>query len=129
MIPKYRDIVDLIKKGSTIEAQEQIMALREAALELQEENQTLKDKIRELESKLSIEGQLVYEKPSYWLIQGDSKDGPFCQKCKDTDDQLVRLQGGKNDFWSCRACSSRFKGPKYQPPKPASRRPSSWMSV
>ena len=35
MLPKYRDIVDLLKKGSTLEAQEQIMRLREGALELQ----------------------------------------------------------------------------------------------
>ena len=41
MIPKYKDIIDLVKKGSTIEAQEKIMQLREAAMELKEENLTL----------------------------------------------------------------------------------------
>jgi hypothetical protein len=35
MLPRYKDIVDLLKKGSTMEAQEQIMSLREGALELQ----------------------------------------------------------------------------------------------
>jgi hypothetical protein len=44
MLPKYKDIVELLKKGSTIEAQEQIMNLREGALELQEENHELKQK-------------------------------------------------------------------------------------
>ena len=41
-LPRYKDIVELIKKGSTIEAEEQILALRKAALELQEENLDLK---------------------------------------------------------------------------------------
>lgn len=36
--PNYKDIIELIKKGSTIEAQEKIMELREGALALQEEN-------------------------------------------------------------------------------------------
>ena len=32
-LPRYKDIVDLIKQGATDEAQEQILVLREAALE------------------------------------------------------------------------------------------------
>lgn len=34
MLPKYKDITELIKKGATVEALEKIMELREAALEL-----------------------------------------------------------------------------------------------
>ena len=49
LLPNYKDIVDLIKKGSTIEAQEKIMELREGALGLQEENLELKAKIKDLE--------------------------------------------------------------------------------
>jgi len=33
LLPRYKDIVDLIKQGNIAEAQEQILALREAALE------------------------------------------------------------------------------------------------
>lgn len=43
-MPSYKDIVDLIKKGATIEAQEKIMELREAAVELQDENISLRQK-------------------------------------------------------------------------------------
>ena len=32
-LPRYKEIVNLIKQGETDEAQEQILALREAALE------------------------------------------------------------------------------------------------
>jgi hypothetical protein len=68
MLPKYKDIVDLLKKGSTIEAQEQIMDLREGALELQEENQELKNKIRELEAKLQSIDDWAIEKEKYALV-------------------------------------------------------------
>jgi hypothetical protein len=37
-LPSYKDIIELVKTGATIDAQERIMALRQAALELQEEN-------------------------------------------------------------------------------------------
>lgn len=54
-LPRYKEIVELIKKGSTLEAQEQIMELREAALELQEENIELKELVKELEESVSKE--------------------------------------------------------------------------
>jgi len=44
MIPTYKEIIELIKKGATIEAQEKIMELRESAIELQSENIELKQK-------------------------------------------------------------------------------------
>ena len=68
MLPKYKDIVDLLKKGSTLEAQEKIMSLREGALELQEENQELKNKIRELEEKLKAKEDWESEKEKYKLV-------------------------------------------------------------
>ncbi len=60
MIPSYKDIVDLIKKGATVEAQEKIMELRESALELQEENVSLRATIKELEDRLRIQGNLSF---------------------------------------------------------------------
>ena len=41
-IPSYKEIADLFKKGATLEAQEKIMELREAALACREENISLK---------------------------------------------------------------------------------------
>jgi len=98
MIPSYKDIVDLIKKGATVEAQEKIMELREGALELQEENVVLKATIIELENKLGIQGNLEFEKGIYWLWEADAagdftiKTGPFCQHCYDDEAKLIRLQ-------------------------------------
>jgi len=58
-----------------------------------------------------------YEKPSYWIKTNEGKDGPFCQKCFDADQKMIRLQGGCNDKWLCHACKSYFYGPNYQPPQ------------
>ncbi|WP_020562097.1 hypothetical protein [Methylosarcina fibrata] len=113
MLPKYSEIMDLMKKGATMEAQEKIMELRAGALELQEENLDLKAKIKELEAALKRQGELIYEKPSYWIVSDNGKDGPFCQRCYDVEQHLVRLQGGENDSWNCKSCKSLYRGPKY----------------
>lgn len=66
-LPNYKEIVDLLKKGATIEAQERIMELREAALALQEENIQLRNSVIELEEKVRI-------------LQ--SAEGEPCPKCR-----------------------------------------------
>ena len=114
MIPKYKDIVDLIKKGATVEAQEKIMELREAALELQEENVELKSRIKGLEEELQIKETLEYSGSTYWLWKEDDagdftiKDGPFCQRCYDAEQKLIRLQDW-NEAWCCMNCEKTYE--------------------
>jgi len=50
-IPTYKDIMDLLGKAVTIEAQEKIMELRSAAINLEDELHETKKKLRESEEK------------------------------------------------------------------------------
>ena len=108
LLPNYKDIVELLKKGSTIEAQEKIMELREGALSLQEENIKLREKIKELESELNKKKEVVWEPPYYWVVDEKSKDGPFCQHCYDKNRKLIRLQEDGKGWWECKACDNQF---------------------
>lgn len=110
------------------EIQDALFYVREDLLRVQEENHALKEKIKQLEDKLEEKEKVIYEKPSYWTIDGENKDGPFCQKCYDADRKLIRLQGGKNDVWSCHECRGIFHGPNYTPPKVRQPKGGSWMS-
>ncbi len=112
-LPRYKDIVDLIKQGNTADAQKQILALREAALEIQEENVELKEKVRRFEEELK--GRLVFEKGVYYLKEDGSKEGPYCQRCYDKDTKLVRLQDD-GDHWFCYGCSHGYPKTPYSPP-------------
>ena len=130
MIPNYKDIVELIKKGATVEAQEKIMELREGALELQEENVELKAKVKELEDKLRVKSNLEFENSIYWLWEEDDagdlmiKTGPFCQHCYDDEAKLIRLQKVAIDdydpetgtvsksgkfYYSCYKCKNNYQ--------------------
>lgn len=99
-LPTYKDIVELMKKGATVEAQERIMELREAVLELQEESVALKQKNRELEEALKLKGELQFDGTVYWRTENNNRVGPFCPECLDVDEKLVRLQN-YGDSWYC----------------------------
>jgi hypothetical protein len=114
-LPAYKDIIELIKKGATVEAQEKIMELRETALSLQEENFSFRERIKSLEDELKLKQQLKFDKVKYWLIDGETKNGPFCQRCYDVEKKLVRLQDkgyndvqGYIDVWKCAECKNSY---------------------
>lgn len=115
MLPKYKDIVDLIKKGATVEAQEKIMELREAAVELQDEVHDLREKIKQVEEELRIKGQIRWKSPYNFLDAEDGEEGPYCQRCYDVERKLVRLlELHAKGFWTCHSCDKDVMDDRYQ---------------
>lgn len=117
-LPDFNTALDLLKKGATLEAQEQISSLREKHVSLREENINLREENQKLKKQLSSQLTLTYEAPYYWKIEGTVKDGPFCQQCYDSSNELVRLQ--KDDSygegaWECKKCKNQFKDSNYSP--------------
>ena len=112
-LPRYKEIVNLIKQGETAEAQKLILELREAAIEIQEENAELKEKVQRLEGELK--GRLAFEKGVYYLAEGKTREGPYCQRCYDKDAKLVRLQDD-GDHWFCYGCSHGYPKEPYTRP-------------
>ncbi|MBU0529431.1 hypothetical protein KKF86_06720 [bacterium] len=106
-LPNYKDIVELIKKGSTLEAQEKIMELREASLELQEENSNLKKENILIKEKLELTKSLKFDGLVYWKNKGSEKEGPFCPTCHDSNGKLIRLHQ-QTDGWFCYTCRNGF---------------------
>jgi hypothetical protein len=110
-LPSYREIVDLLKKGATIEAQEQIMALREAALALQEENFSLREENRQLKESNALAAKIERHGNCYYKIDDTEKKHPYCLACWDADRKLVSLILSANGFGGnnirCNVCASR----------------------
>jgi hypothetical protein len=55
LLPSYFQTLDPLKKGATLEAQEQIMKLREAALELQKDNLALREEVKKQFARAQME--------------------------------------------------------------------------
>jgi hypothetical protein len=110
-LPSYSQIAELFKAGATIEAQEQIMKLRQAALDLQEQNISLTEKLREAEEKLRVRCHLTFKKPLYWA-DGDST--PFCPICLERDSRVIHLDGPDSYedgqvSYVCRVCQKTIE--------------------
>ena len=66
------------------------MELRAAAMELQEENLALRERVKLLELDLQQRRNLKHERALYWM-EGDKV--PFCPHCRENSDKLVHLFG------------------------------------
>ncbi len=115
-----KDILGLVKKGITIEAQEEKIKLREAILEFQEENLELKQKNKELEDKLNVKKNMVWKPPYYVITKEDgTEDSPLCQNCYDSAGKLIHLQNaGAQGSWECHCCNKTVKDSNYVKPPP-----------
>lgn len=94
------------------------MELREEALGLEEENIKLKERISELESELNKKKEVQWEDPFYWATVDGKKEGPFCQKCYDSDGKIIRLQKIEKGNWHCKLCNNNYFEPSYKPKNP-----------
>ena len=105
-------LVELAKKGMTIEQQERIMELRAAVLNAQEENLQLREELSELKRSTALRDEVSFDGAVYWRTLPDGqKDGPFCQRCYDADAKLIRLQNIAGSFfgdWDCAACDKTY---------------------
>ncbi|MGI3026535.1 hypothetical protein ACRTC8_17550 [Vibrio cholerae] len=104
---------------------ELISALAEAKIELADIQSTIIQKdeqIKEQQCQLSEREKLEYEAPYYWRIDGDKKDGPFCQKCCDVNSLLVRLQTTRVcGCWICKNCGKDYLDNNYTAARPIQR--------
>lgn len=94
----------------TLEAQERIMELREACVELEDENHSLKKKVRSLEEALSFKGTLQFRSPFYFQ-PGD--ESPFCPRCWEKERTPIHLApeyfNGFIIYRNCPECEAVFK--------------------
>lgn len=113
IIETSKDIYELVKRGATIDLQQRLLQLREEAMSLQEENLLLTQRIQDLEEQLRISTELEYDGSLYWIKKSDTEnEGPYCQRCYDSDRKLIRLQSGggrPNTYeWTCLGCDKHY---------------------
>jgi len=80
----------------------------EGAGQLQEDNLSLRIRIKEMEDALALKQQVLWDSPYYWKVEGENKDGPYCQACFDKDGKLIRLQPMDRGEWYCHISKITF---------------------
>jgi hypothetical protein len=97
---------NIAKESGKLELQGEILSVYEKLLEQQKKISDFEQENKELKEKLKLKEQLHFEKNAYWIIDGGKKDGPYCTKCKDSEEKMIRMRIGKYNFgWAlCPNC-------------------------
>ncbi len=111
IIDDVKSVAKTIQQIDNIELYQKILNLQAEILALVEENNDLKKEVNSLKEKLRVRESLLFEQDAYWIKKSDNKrDGPFCSKCWDTQQQLVRLIFcGNREYSRCPTCAIAIK--------------------
>jgi len=114
MVIDFSKIVELIKDP---DLRIKITNLYGENIDLKEQNHKLRIDLEELKKSLKIKSQLVPKNNHYYL----GEDGPFCTKCSDANDKLIRLhdKGTWNGqkHYTCPNCKTSTEIGKYIQPE------------
>ena len=123
--PIEKEILDLVQRGATAEAEKRIVGLKVTAMAAQLEIKKLKQLVGALERELKLRDSLSFDGQFYWTGAGEVKEGPFCTTCYDTEHLMMRLQyrtveeidyetgytrPGTRIFYKCNRCSKKTIG-------------------
>jgi hypothetical protein len=76
------------------------------------------DEIKRLKGIIEISAKVNWKPPYYFLKDGDRKDGPYCQKCYDSNRKLIRLQAlREKGSWQCKECKNTYEDSDCIPPE------------
>ena len=84
IVDNFKDLFKVADSINNLELYRKLSELQTRAIELEEENRSLKE-------RLATKENLVFEDDKYWLTQDGRKDGPYCNVCWDIDTKLVRM--------------------------------------
>jgi hypothetical protein len=107
----FSTTIELIKKGSQMEAQSQIQTLQEKYLELHAENLELKHELLHAKEKLRDKDQLIFDEPFFYVQLGEERDGPFCPRCWQKDEKKCRVVKTPDSYSGsseCQVCNNSF---------------------
>ena len=118
VIETLKDVATLVQKTDNIEVVRQVIELQGQVYDLVTENGALKAELQRARDAAKVRAELRFEKNRYW--QGS--EGPFCSRCWDVDQRLVRLNEGTLKRPWCPACKSSPPDPDVKPTVPAAPR-------
>ncbi len=125
VLETIKDAVKLAQKLGNVEIAQALIDAQQAALDLMGENQSLRDEVARLNEALELQGTVKYDDGAYWTENGD-RDGPFCTKCWDVDQKLVRMKHTHTEWFHCPNCETRCEipsGPGATPSPPPQQPP------
>ncbi len=105
ILDEIKSVAKTIQQIDNIDLYRKILDLQAEVMNLLEENGNLKTEVASLKDKLRIKESLVFQQDAYWQKASDgNKYGPFCTKCWDTEQILVRMLDDPLSRLPCNKC-------------------------
>ena len=92
--------VNIVSK--LVDAKVEISNVQQQSLEKEQQINALKEQI-------SMKGSTQFEAPFYWVIDGSTRNGPYCQACYDEHNKYIRLYNYKENWWQCKTCKNTYE--------------------
>jgi len=106
IVDTLKDVVTLVQRTDNIELVKQVLSLQTQALEMQEENRRLRERVKELEQMLDFAKALRFDAPFYFSPEDKI---PFCARRWEAEHHAIHL---KNDWdgrrWECCQCGKVY---------------------
>ena len=105
-----KDAAKALQEAGKIDSYQKILDIQSQLLDIQKRNQELEDENKVLKKKLKTKESVTYRNNAYWLKKEENKeDGPYCQRCYDKDEILMRLTPRSNNYFYCLECKNGFQ--------------------
>lgn len=88
---ELKSIAGVLKEADKIEQYQQILDAQQELLKMQSKIAELEDENKSLKEKLRTKESLIYENHAYWTNKEGKKEGPFCSRCWDKNKDLIRM--------------------------------------
>ncbi|KAF5059752.1 hypothetical protein DSECCO2_332840 [anaerobic digester metagenome] len=108
-----KDIAKYMKDRSKKDPElfEMVAELQSIIMDMVATNAELTEMVHKLEAKIQLQKTLRFDinTETYWR---GKNDGPYCQKCYDKDQKLIRLRNHDAPRWACTTCNSFYFKPR-----------------
>lgn len=94
----YEEIKDSINLNDNVELLKNFMDIQKGYLQMKGELEEANKKIKQLEEKLTLKEKLIYKDNMYYINDGDKLDGPYCSRCYDDKNKLVRMHINRYNY-------------------------------
>ena len=88
---QVKEIAALAQEVHNVELYRKLVTFQADIVALQDDNFELHERVRTLQAKVNLREHLSFERNFYWLQNGNSKEGPYCPKCYNEDQEARRL--------------------------------------
>ncbi len=85
---------DILRKADKIQEYQQILDAMRQLTDQEAEISDLKKENRMLKEEIEVKKSVIHEDDSYFTLDNEIKNGPFCQLCYDSEGKFIRMDVG-----------------------------------